>query len=249
MNFYIYEWFLKDTGEVIYVGKGCKNRYKVRKHNSLFNELIKRFECESRIIKYFDNEKDAFDAEFNRIKELKLKKECVCNLDKGGIGGTVEFWTDEMRKKYSEKNIMKNDSQRKRMSINNPMKNKNTAAIVASKKKRKISINEKIFDGLIDAAKYYNVRTNTILCWCKRGYDTNGKPCRYFDEEQKQYSFKKSNSKKVIIDEKTFDSVKDAAKYLNVWSETLIRNIKKNKKCKGHKCRYDNQQPSVNLND
>lgn len=24
--FYVYEWYIKGTGEIIYVGKGCKNR-------------------------------------------------------------------------------------------------------------------------------------------------------------------------------------------------------------------------------
>lgn len=249
MKFYIYEWFIKDTGEIIYVGKGCNNRYKVKKHNRLFNEIIKRFDCESRIIKFFDNEMDAFNAEFNRINELKNKNQCVCNINKGGYGGQHDLWTDEMRKKYSENNIMKTNSQRKRMSINNPMKNGDISKIVASKKKRKISINNNIFNGLVDASKYYNVSTNTILNWCKRGYDTKGNPCRYFDLNQKEYNFKITNSKKVIIDDIKFSSIKKASEYIGVWPETLIRAIKNNRKCKGHECKYDNQQPSINLND
>ena len=39
--FYVYEWFVKETGEVFYVGKGIKNRYKVKKHNKFFNDFIK----------------------------------------------------------------------------------------------------------------------------------------------------------------------------------------------------------------
>lgn len=35
--FYVYEWFIKETNEVIYVGKGKGKRYKVRKHNRLFD--------------------------------------------------------------------------------------------------------------------------------------------------------------------------------------------------------------------
>lgn len=30
--FYVYEWYIVDTGEIIYVGKGKGNRYKVRKN-------------------------------------------------------------------------------------------------------------------------------------------------------------------------------------------------------------------------
>ena len=49
--FYVYEWFIKETNEIIYVGKGCRNRYKCLQHNRIFKEFIKRFNCESRIIK------------------------------------------------------------------------------------------------------------------------------------------------------------------------------------------------------
>ena len=38
--FYVYEWFVKESGEVFYVGKGTKNRYKVKKHNKFFNDFI-----------------------------------------------------------------------------------------------------------------------------------------------------------------------------------------------------------------
>ena len=38
--FYVYEWFIKESGKVFYVGKGHKNRYKVRKHNKLFNYIL-----------------------------------------------------------------------------------------------------------------------------------------------------------------------------------------------------------------
>ena len=41
--FYVYEWFIVETNFVFYVGKGCRNRYKVRKHNKLFNYIINLF--------------------------------------------------------------------------------------------------------------------------------------------------------------------------------------------------------------
>jgi hypothetical protein len=54
--YYVYEWYIIGTNEVIYVGKGTRLRYKVKKHNKLFNEMIRRFPCESRIVKEFENE-------------------------------------------------------------------------------------------------------------------------------------------------------------------------------------------------
>ena len=58
--FYVYEWYIVDTGEIIYVGKGFRNRYKCRKHNRIFAEFLKRYNCESRIVKYFEKEEDGY---------------------------------------------------------------------------------------------------------------------------------------------------------------------------------------------
>ena len=184
--FYVYEWFIKNTNEVIYVGKGTERRYKVRKHNLMFNEFLKRFDCDSRIVEWFENEQDAFDAESKRISELKGIGQCVCNINTGGKGGLSEHWTPEKRKKYSEHNVMKSKNQRNRMSIHNPMKNPVVAEKVASQ-----------------------IR------------------------------------KPVIVDGKLFESVTSAAEYIGTWDIYLTRCMKeKNGLCKGHKCKYANQQPS-----
>lgn len=40
-DYYVYEWFIEDSGEVFYVGKGRKQRYKTLKgRNKKFNEII-----------------------------------------------------------------------------------------------------------------------------------------------------------------------------------------------------------------
>ena len=60
--FYVYEWYIKDTNEIFYVGKGIGKRYKVTKgRNSQFNKMLEKYDCDSRIIKWFKNEKDAFE--------------------------------------------------------------------------------------------------------------------------------------------------------------------------------------------
>lgn len=247
--FYVYEWFIVETGEIIYVGKGCRNRYKATKHNRFFNDMIKRYECKSRIIKYFETEKEAFNYEYQRVNGLKEKGQCVCNIYKGGCGGTTDWWTEEKREWYSEHNCMKSQTQRHRMSVNNPMKTESVKKIVSSKKHRKVIINGTKYNGVKIAAEILNVAEFTIITWCKRGYDTYGNPCRYENEQQKEYPIIKkshpnaSTLKPVIIDGIRFETVKDGAKYIGVWAETLIRAIKNNRPCKGHSCEYDNQQP------
>ena len=124
MQFYVYEWFNKDNGEIFYVGKGCKNRYKqTTRRNKLFNQYYKENNCESRIIKEFGYENLAFEFEHERIMELKAQGQCSCNLDYGGNGGCNFVWTNEMKEYKSIYNPMKNESQKLRMSKFNPMKN------------------------------------------------------------------------------------------------------------------------------
>ena len=183
--FYVYEWYIKDTQEIIYVGKGCRNRYKVTKHNKFFNELIKRFECESRIIKEFENEKDAFNYEYIRIKELKEKGQCICNIYEGGTGGTTNWWTDNLRKQYSENNVMKSENQRERMKKNNPMSNKNIAEKTNGQKRRKVIIGDTTYKSIKEAKQILDVSYSNLITWSKRGITPNGEQIKI--EPQKQY--------------------------------------------------------------
>lgn len=52
--FYVYEWYIIDTNEIFYIGKGKDKRYKITsKRNKLFTDTIQKYNCNSRIIKYF----------------------------------------------------------------------------------------------------------------------------------------------------------------------------------------------------
>ena len=241
--FYVYEWYIKDTNEIIYVGKGCRNRYKVRKHNQLFNEMIKRFNCDSRIIKYFDNEKDAFDYEYQRVNELWNIGQCCCNIYKGGLGGTIDWWTDEKRKWYSDNNVMKNENQRIRMSINNPMKNKEIASRVHEKNSRKVIINQKEFNSVLDVCKQYNVCYEVVKNWCKKGINPFGEQCRYKDEEQVVFNGKRYNigsCKSLTYLSKHYESPLDLAKELNITKSRVYKWCKRGFDDNGNSCRYDN---------
>ena len=100
--FYVYEWFIKSTNEIFYVGKGSGRRYKVRKHNRFFNDVVKNNDCDSRIVKTFQTEEEAFAYEYERIHKLQEKGLCKCNISSGGNGGTVKWWDEARRKQYSE---------------------------------------------------------------------------------------------------------------------------------------------------
>ena len=247
--FYVYEWYNKENGYIFYVGKGCGKRYvQTRCRNKLFENYIKNNTCSSRIVKYFTNEDDAFEFEKNLIFDLKKTNQCSCNISDGGCGGCNFSWTEDMRYYKSIYNPMKNIKQRERMSKNNPMKNKEIALRVNKKNRKSVIINGRIFESVKDAGLFFKVHPNQVSFWCKRGYDRDKNPCKYTDGTYKDISVKITNSKRVKVNEETFNSVRDAAKHIGVWSETLIRCIKNNKKCKGNIVKYDNQQPSINLN-
>lgn len=243
MMHYVYEWFLVETGEVIYVGKGTKKRYAVRKHNRFFNDMIKRFHCENRIVKWFSSEQDAFQYEYDRINALKAIGQCVCNIQRGGFGGTTSRWTDEERKHYSEHNVMKADEQRRRMVTNNPMKNKEIAMKSGEKHKNPVIIGEKEFDSVKEAMEYYGVSYEVISYWCKRGKNKNGEWCRYKDSEQAVPTTSRYNigsCKSMTYCGKHYESILDFIEDIGITYGTALRWLKRGFDTKGNSCRLDN---------
>ena len=239
--YYVYEWFIKETGEVIYVGKGTHNRYKVRKHNRFFNDMIKRFDCDSRIIKEFEDEKAAFEYEYDRINELRLTGQCVCNIYNGGTGGTTSWWDDNRRKWYSEHNTMKSERQRKRMSEKNPMKDKKVSNHVNSKKRRLVIINEKEYESVKAAMKEYGVAYGTIKKWCEKGINPSGEKCRYKDSTQAVFDGKRYNKggcRPLLYRGETFESPIDLAKILGIHHSTISKLAKRGFDPDGNECRY-----------
>lgn len=245
-DFYVYEWFNTETGEVFYVGKGSRDRYKdVSKRNALFKEYYNTHSVKVRIVKDKLSEEEAFALEKEVTDKYKRIGQCQCNLAEAGKGGCSFVWTDEMRKYWSEYNPMKQEEQRERMRKHNPMYNPEIAKKTGARHKRAVVIDGVQYDGCVDAAEALGVCEYTVYTWCQRGYNTSGRPCRYADEPQKEYTLPKKG-KAVIIDEKYYyETLKEAAQALGANdSSPLCKAIKKGKTYKGHTCRYANQQPN-----
>lgn len=241
--YYVYEWYIKDTDEIIYVGKGTRNRYKVRKHNKLFNEMIRRFECDSRIVKEFKTEKEAFDYEYERINTLKEKNECVCNIHKGGYGGSTEWWNEELRKRYSEKNVMKSEYQRERMSKSNPMKDPVIAEKTNGQKRKAVIIGDIEYRSIKEAHIALNVTTETIVLWCNKGINSLGQKCRYKGKPQVEYEGKRYNkggSKSVVYQGIEYECVKDFAVAIGIAENTAHSWLRRGYNPDGIPCRYKN---------
>lgn len=238
--YYVYEWYIKDSGEIFYVGKGSNERYKVKKRNKMFNDIVEKYECESRIIKEFENEQDAFKYEYERIENLKEIGQCSCNIYKGGAGGSGEFWTDELRKEYSDNNIMKADYQRKRMSKNNPMKNHIIAEKVNSQKRIPIVIGNIEYESIKSACRQLNVPCSTINSWIIRGETTSGKKC-YYKDSPNNVIYKHTNngkSKPLIYDGVYYKSTGELSRALNISQTTASRWCRQGRDSCGIMCRY-----------
>lgn len=248
--FYVYKWYNEDTNEIFYVGKGCKNRYKDKKHrNRLFLKYVEEHpNVKSEIVKTFDTEEDAFAFEHELIVSLKKQDMCTCNLDNGGVGGCHFVWTQEMKEYKSEYNPMKDSKQKERMSKENPMKDPDVAKRVGEKHIKII-----IYDGneytCEQLSKKFHVTKSAVLNWIERGYGPDIKDCYYKDFGPKPFivaSPYRHGMKPVYIDDKYFDSAKKASLFLGKKdSSSLLRHLKTDQKYLGHSCRYANQQPSL----
>ena len=90
--FYVYAYYNVKTNYIFYIGKGTGRRYKVLyDRNDLFTEYYNNNFCDVKILKYFDNDDEAFAYEQKMISEYKTKGQCSCNKDFGGLGGWQEF--------------------------------------------------------------------------------------------------------------------------------------------------------------
>lgn len=245
--YYVYEWYIVATGEIIYVGKGTHNRYKVRKHNRFFNDMIRRFKCDSRIVKEFDTEKEAFEYEFERVRDLKAKGQCACNIYDGGTGGSTEWWTPELKERYSEKNVMKSQRQRERMSDRNPMKQTDIAKKANASKRRAVIIGETEYESVTAVCEKYGVYNSTVAAWCVNGVTKFGEPCRYKDGDLSSPSDHRNDgqNRPLTYKGKRYNSSADLARAIGVSQTTAARWCRNGRDPHGNECKYDDDNRDV----
>lgn len=239
---YVYSWVDMTSGKIIYVGKGTGKRYKVRKHNRLFNEYIASHDCKSRIEKEFSNEESAFSYERDLIESLKQSGECFCNINVGGAGGTTGWWTDDRRAEYSAKNVMKSEKQRKRMSVNNPMKREETAKTVGLKNSRAVIVGDREFSSVKEAAAAFGVQGSTVKKWCEKGANPDMTKCRYKDSPQVNFSDRRYNlggCRAIIYNGTRYETGIDLARELGVSNSVIVHWAKKGFTPDGIQCKYE----------
>lgn len=237
--FYVYQWYIVDTKEIFYVGKGCRDRVKTTsQRNKLFKEVLKNNKCDYKIVKYFKTEEEALKFEHNLICDLKSKNQCKCNLDDGGKGGMHFIWTNELRAYMSKYNGMKSENQRKRMSENNPMKNPDVSKKMADKIRKHPIIDGKYYNSVEEASLDLNVSVFTIRDWCKRGVNPQNIKCRWSCDPEKNITYyDESHCKKVIYKGIIYNSKKEFCSINKISKNTGYKWCKKGFDSQGNECR------------
>jgi hypothetical protein len=107
--FYVYEHIRNDTGNVFYVGKGCKKRaYVTDKRSKHWKSIVAKSGGFSvRMTIQNVTEELAFLAEAERIDQLRAIGIRLCNMTDGGEGCSGYVPTVETRKKLSISHIGK----------------------------------------------------------------------------------------------------------------------------------------------
>lgn len=247
--YYVYEFYIIETGEIIYVGKGRGNRYKVKhSRNRLLTDALKKQNCDSRIVKQFENENDAFKFEYDYINLLKEKGQCTCNIHSGGAGGSGEYWTDELREEYSKNNVMKLPEQRKRMREHNPMSNPEIAEKTNGQKRKRVIIGSKEYASIKDAKRELNTSYESIILWCKKGINAKGEKCYFKGQipvEFKDKRYNKGSCKSLTYLGKHYECPLDLAEELGYSATTIYSWLKRGFNTDGIPCRYDDDDRNL----
>ncbi|MCG7345342.1 hypothetical protein MHZ92_14480 [Sporosarcina sp. ACRSL] len=85
--FYVYEYYKVDSDEVFYVGKGTGQRmFETHNRNKYFNAVLKKYDCNVRIVHDGLTNEEACEKEIERIAEMKAIGQAYCNFTNGGTG-------------------------------------------------------------------------------------------------------------------------------------------------------------------
>lgn len=102
--YYVYIWYITDTNEVFYVGKGKGDRYKqISGRNKFFTDMYNSHNCN--VKKIYENltEKEAFDKEVETIKWYKENTNYrLTNQTDGGEGTSGWVPSQEFKDKQSK---------------------------------------------------------------------------------------------------------------------------------------------------
>jgi hypothetical protein len=204
-KYYIYHHISEKTGEIFYIGKGCKNRaYAFKRRGRLWESFYKKHGCI--VVIHIQNltEKESYNLEKLEIKRLKKINQCRANISLGGYGVTVKnrWWGKEISK-----------AQIKRFKNNPIPKGPNNKTYKNFCENECLKEDYKTMNS-VQLSKKYNVSVTTIINRLREiGVDI--KPAG-----------RKSIKIKCENDGVIFKSINDAARYYGVFRENIKKVLK-----------------------
>lgn len=254
-RFYVYEWYVVDTNEVFYVGKGTGDRYKrLNGRNYFFQCMYDTHNCDVRKIYENLTEEEAFKKEIETIKYYKENTDYrLTNQTDGGEGVSGWIPTDEFRNKISEKvkgsnnpNYQNYWSEEQKENLrqkqkSNPMYKNETNPNA----KRIICVETgEVFECIKFAMKKYNIKSDgSVTVALKNPIRTAGGMhwvvySDIFLDGNYRFNYlinilKKSTTNKSLIcleDLKLYNSKTDLAKHLNITVSKITWQLNKEQK-------------------
>ena len=102
-RYYVYEWYIVETDEVFYVGKGTGRRCYFTNRNKMFKDFYSTHNCDVRKVRENLTEAEAFMIEhFLIIYYLEETDYRIANQNTGGSAKTSYFQMTEDRKRMYE---------------------------------------------------------------------------------------------------------------------------------------------------
>lgn len=149
-KYYVYEWYIKNTGEVFYVGKGTGQRWKVRKReNRYFVLMLNSHECDVRKVKENLTELEAFNLEIELIAYYRENTNFrLTNIQDGG---------DNPPKFYGDDSPTKRPEVRKKIGLSNKL------VYASPKRKREISERMQKFYSTPEGKRIASERSKLIM--------------------------------------------------------------------------------------
>lgn len=108
-KYYVYAWYIKESNEIFYIGKGSGKRHLTRKReNKFFMNVLNSHDCDSIILKNNLTEKEAFQLEIVLIDYYRKRSRLFTNIADGGenppkmCGKRPTEWKENIRKGLME---------------------------------------------------------------------------------------------------------------------------------------------------
>lgn len=99
-KFYVYAWYIMETLEVFYIGKGSGNRrFETSRRNKFFKNVYAKHDCNVLLLVENQTEENAFRFEIDAVKFYRIIGECKCNMTDGGEGASGCKRSDETKAK------------------------------------------------------------------------------------------------------------------------------------------------------